>query len=119
MICLPFILRSTPIAVNQRTAELKFSLYIHSMFFKVLSFTISGTSPMQYGYTRLYELRFICTIEFINHIQLSTRIMLKRLREAKLRLVIKTDIKDISSVGQSLKRMTLAQDTKFKCVGYG
>ena len=39
--------------------------------------------------------------------------------EAKLRLVVKTDIKDISSVGQSPKRVTLAQDTKFKCVGYG
>ena len=42
--------------------------------------------------------------------------MHKKLSEAKLRLVIKTDIKDISSVGQ---RVTLAQDTKFKCVGYG
>ena len=56
--------------------------------------------------TRLYELRFICTIEFIDHIQLSTRIMHKKLREAKLKLVIKTDIKDISSVGQSPKRVT-------------
>ena len=68
---------------------------------------------------RLYELRFISTIEFIDHIQLSTRIMHKKLREEKLRLVIKTDIKDISSVGQSPKRVTPAQDTKFKCVGYG
>ena len=72
-----------------------------------------------YGYTRLYELRFICTIEFNEHIQLSTRIMQKKLREAKLTLVIKTDIKDISSVGQSPKRVTAAQDTEFKCVGYG
>ena len=40
-------------------------------------------------------------------------------REAKLRLVIKTDIKDISSVGQSPKRVTLGQGTNFKCVGYG
>ena len=40
-------------------------------------------------------------------------------REAKLRLVIKTDINDISSVGQNPKRVTPAQDTKLKCVGYG
>ena len=45
--------------------------------------------------------------------------MHKKLREAKLKLVIKTDIKDISSVGQSPKRVTPAQGTKFKCVGYG
>ena len=30
-----FLLGSTPIAVTQRTAELKFSLYVHSMCFKV------------------------------------------------------------------------------------
>ena len=41
-----FILGSTPIAVNQRTAELKFPLYVHSMFFKVVSFIMSGTLPM-------------------------------------------------------------------------
>ena len=74
------------------------------MFFKVLSFIIS---------------RFICTIEFIDHIQLSTRIMHKKCREVKLRLVIKTDINDILSVGQNPKRVTPAQDTNFKCVGYG
>ena len=62
-----------------------------------------------------FELRFICTIEFIDHIQLSTRIMHKKRREAKLRLVIKTDI----NVEQNPKRVTPAQDTKFKCVGYG
>ena len=56
--------------------------------------------------TRLYQLRFICTIEFIDHIQLSTKTMHRKLREAMLRLVIKTDVKDISSVGQSPKRVT-------------
>ena len=45
--------------------------------------------------------------------------MHKKRREAKLRLVIKTDVNDISSVGQNPKRVTPAQDTKFKCVGYG
>ena len=57
----------------------------------------------------------------IDHIQLSTRIMHKKLREAKLRVVIKTDIncKEILSVGQSPKRVTPVQDTKCKCVGYG
>ena len=30
--------------------------------------------------------------------------------------MIKTDINDISSVGQNPKRVTPAQDTKFKCV---
>ena len=58
-------------------------------------------------------------MEFTDHIQLSNRIMHKERREAKLRLVIKTDINDISSVGESPKRVTLAQDTKFKCAGYG
>ena len=59
-------------------------------------------------------------INLYNHIRLSTRIMHKKLREVKLRLVIKTDIKDISSVGQSSKRVTPAQDTKCnKCGGYG
>ena len=74
------------------------------MFFKVLSFIIS---------------RFICTIEFIDHTQLSIRIMHNKRREAKLKLMIKTDINDILSVGQNSKRVTPAQDTKFKCVGYG
>ena len=32
--------------------------------------------------------------------------MYRKLREAMLRLVIKTDVKDISSVGQSPKRVT-------------
>ena len=39
-------------------------------------------------YHTLYEVRFICTIEFLDHIQLSTRIMQKKRREAKLRLVV-------------------------------
>ena len=117
MICLLFILRSTPTDVNQTTAELEFSFYVFQ------SFKLHNIRNLSYvhipGYTRLYELRFICTIELIDHIQLSTRIKDKKLREAKLRLVINTDIKDISSVEQSLKRVTPAQDTKFKCVGYG
>ena len=53
--------------------------------------------------------KIICTIEFIDHIQLSTKIMHRKLREAMLRLVIKTDVtdvKDISSVEQSPKRVT-------------
>ena len=54
-----------------------------------------------------YQLKFNCTIEFIDHIQLSTKIMHRKLREAMLRLVTKTDVKDISSVGQSPKRVTL------------
>ena len=106
MICLPFILRSTPIAVNQRTAELKFSLYVHSMFFKVLSFMISGTCPMNIWLYQTLSTKTYLYKEFMDHIQLSTRITHKKLREAKLRLVIKTDIKGISSVGQSPKRVS-------------
>ena len=117
MICLPFVLGSTPNAVDQRTAELNFSLFY---VFQSLSFMMSGTCPMNiWLYQTLSTIRLICTIEFIDHIQLSTRIMHKKLWEAKLRLVIMTDIKDISPVGQSPKRVTPAQNTKCKCVGYG
>ena len=78
-----------------------------------------GTPPMKIWLYQTLPKKINLYNRFIDHFQLSTRIVHKMPREAKLRLINKTDIKDISSARQSGKRVKPAQDAKCKCVSFG